>query len=170
MATAKKTPKGKKPAKVEKPEVVPFGRPTAYRPEFCPLVVELGRQGKSKAQIAAHPEIDVTRMTLDNWCETHPDFLYALTRAKDLALAKWEDKADGGIESVGFNSGLWGRIMSARFPADYREVKVAEVTGKDGKDLMPNRPILNIPANATPAQIKALAEGLGATGEGYDLE
>lgn len=123
MATPRKAPKDK----------LPVGRHTSYKPEYCALVVELGRLGKSKAQIAAHPDIDVARMTLDNWCEAFPEFLEALTRAKDLALAAWEDKAENGIESVGFNSGLWGRIMSARFPADYREVKVTEVSGRDGE-------------------------------------
>lgn len=111
-----------------------LGRPTKYRPEFCKVVIELGRLGKSKAQIAADPRIDVSRMTLDLWCKEHPAFLYALTRARDLALAEWENKAENGIASVGFNSGLWGRIMSARFPEDYREVREikADVTTRDG--------------------------------------
>lgn len=106
------------------------GRPTDYRPEHCEAVIELGRQGKSKAQIAA--ALDVCRNTLDNWAATHAEFLSALTRARDLSLAWWEDKAQAGIESSGFNASLWSRSMAARFPDDYTERKQTELTGKNG--------------------------------------
>lgn len=131
MATRKKT----KPVSSQPERLMnKLGRPTKYRPEFCKIVIELGRIGKSKAQIAADERIDVSRVTLDEWCTQNPAFLYALTRARDLALAEWENKAENGIASVGFNSGLWGRIMSARFPDDYREVRElkADVTTREG--------------------------------------
>lgn len=107
------------------------GRPTDYRPEHCERVVELGREGKSKAQIAA--ELDVCRNTLDNWAEAHPEFLRALTRARDLSQAWWEDQGQAGIHlGSGFNASLWAKSMSARFPDDYTERQKREVTGKDG--------------------------------------
>lgn len=120
MATPKKKPEDKKPA----------GRPTDYRPELCVEVVELGRLGKSKAQMAMH--WDVSRETIYEWARVHPEFSGALTRAMDYAEAVWEGKADTGIESMGFNSSLWGRVMAARFPATYRETTRSEVTGADG--------------------------------------
>ena len=158
--------------KRKKPEdKLKAGRPTLYKSEFCDLVIKLGRLGKSKAQIAADPRIDVSRNTLDSWCNENPEFLSALTRARDLALAAWEDKADEGIEGQGFNTGLWGRIMSARFPEDYREVKTSEVTGKNGKDLMPRANLLNINGNMTLEQLEALGRGLGAVDDNdYDLD
>lgn len=167
MATRKKAAtKAKSPAKDKRPE----GRPSSYRPEFCEIVIELGRLGKSKAQIAADPRIDVARNTLDNWCVDHPEFLSALSRARDLALSKWEDRAELGIESVGFNSGLWGRIMSARFPEDYREVKESQVTGKDGGPIKTETRTGFDFSKMTPAQVQAFAAGIGATGEGYDID
>lgn len=111
----------------------PGGRPTDYKPEYCEQVIELGRLGRSKAQIAR--EFNVVRQTLDNWATEHKEFFNALTQARELALAAWEDKADAGIEMQGFNHGLWGRIMSARFPDDYRENSRHELTGKDGAPL-----------------------------------
>lgn len=93
-------------------------------------VIELGKQGKSKAQMARH--FDVSRDTIYEWAKSHPEFSDALTRAMDYAEAVWEDKADSGIESMGFNSSLWGRVMSARFPATYRETSRTEVTGANG--------------------------------------
>lgn len=101
---------------------MPAGRPTDYRPEYCERAIELGRLGKSKAQIAA--EFDVSRQTLDNWIDAHPEFLDAMARARDLALAWWEDQGQGGIHLGGqFNANLWSRSMAARFPDDYTERK-----------------------------------------------
>lgn len=109
---------------------MPGGRPTDYLPEYCEQVIELGRQGKSKAQIAA--ALDVARMTLDNWAAVHPEFLDAITRARDLSMAWWEDKGQGGLDTSGFNASLWSRSMAARFPDDYTERQKRELTGKDG--------------------------------------
>lgn len=95
------------------------GRPTDYRTEYCERVVELGREGKSHAQIAA--ELDVARQTLHNWAEAHPEFLDAITRARDLAQAWFEDKGQGGLEEPKFNAGLWDKQMRARFPKEYSE-------------------------------------------------
>ncbi len=107
-----------------------IGRPTDYLPEYCERVVELGRQGKSQAQIAA--DLDVCRNTLKNWAAAHPEFLTAITRARDLSLAWWEDKAQNGLETSGFNASLWSRSMAARFPDDYTERKQTELTGRGG--------------------------------------
>lgn len=107
------------------------GRPSMYRPEFCERVIELGREGKSKAQMAA--EFDVSRQTLDAWVKEHPEFLVAITRARDLALAWWEEKAQSHIVEVQFgpklNNHLWSRSVAARFPDDYRESSKVELTG-----------------------------------------
>lgn len=107
-----------------------MGRPTDYDPAHCERVIELGRAGKSKAQIAA--DLDVARQTLENWAKVHPEFLDALTRARDLAQAWWEDKAQVGLETPGFNASLWAKSVSARFPDDYTERQKREITGKEG--------------------------------------
>jgi hypothetical protein len=158
MATPKKKPEDLQKA----------GRKPLYKPEFCEIVIELGRIGKTKAQIGADPRIDVARQTLDNWCLEHPEFFNAMTRARDLAMAYWEEMAEVGMASVGFNSGLWGKIMSCRFPDDYRENKSLEVTGKGGKDLMP-QPVIQFPENLSAKQMKQFVSGLGMLGnEKYD--
>jgi hypothetical protein len=96
-----------------------MGRPTDYNPGYCQRVIELGREGKSKAQIAA--DLDVARQTLDNWAAAHSEFLDALTRARDLAQAWWEDKGQDGLEKTGFNASLWAKQVSCRFREDYTE-------------------------------------------------
>lgn len=98
---------------------MPAGRPTDYSPGLCGRVVELGRLGKSHAQIAA--DLDVSRQTLYNWQEAHPEFLDAITYARDLAQAWFEDKGQEGLSDKGFNASLWAKQMSARFRDEYAE-------------------------------------------------
>lgn len=118
------------------------GRPTDYRPEHCQQVMDLGREGKSHAQIAA--ELDVSRQTLHNWAAAHTEFMDAITRARDLAQAWWETKGQGGLDASGFNASLWAKSMSARFPDDYTERQKRELTGAGGKDLLPSKIVFEI--------------------------
>ena len=106
------------------------GRPTDYRSEHCERVLELGRIGKSHAQIAA--ALDVSRQTLHNWAKAHPEFFDAITHARDLAQAWWEDQGQEGLVMPGFNASLWAKSVSARFPDDYTERQRRELTGADG--------------------------------------
>jgi hypothetical protein len=113
---------------------MPGGRPTHYRSEYCERAVELGAQGKSLAQIGA--ACGVARVTLWEWAEKHPEFGKAIARARDLALAWWEEQAHIGMwespEGARLNPQLWSRSMAARFPDDYRESKKTEISGPDG--------------------------------------
>ena len=97
------------------------GRPSDYRPGHCATVIELGREGKSRAQIAA--ALDVARQTIADWEKRHPQFLDAMTRAHDLALAWWEDQGQTGIWSAPLgrtlNSAAYGLQMRNRFASEY---------------------------------------------------
>ena len=106
---------------------MPAGRPTDYRPEMCGQVVELGRQGKSHAQIAA--ALDVARKTLYEWQERYPEFSDAITHAKDLAQAWFEDMGQSGLVMPGFNASLWAKQVSCRFREDYTDASKIEHSG-----------------------------------------
>lgn len=107
-----------------------MGRPTEYREEFCQTVVRLGREGKSKAYMAA--ELGCSRQTLDNWTATYPEFLDAMTRAVALSQAWWEDAGQNGMTADKFNGSVWSRSMAARFPDDWRETNRQEHSGPNG--------------------------------------
>ncbi len=97
------------------------GQPTKFDPAYCEEVIRLGREGKSKAQIAA--SIGICRQTLDNWTKAHPEFLDAIKEAQDLALAWWEDKGQAGIDAGqgNFNATAFIFQMKNRFRDDYRD-------------------------------------------------
>lgn len=110
-----------------------LGRPTKYDPAICDTVIELGREGYSRAQMVAKTGIPYA--TFKAWEQGQPDFRAAMEEARVLALAHWEDLGRTHIvETPGgpkLNTGLWSRSMAARFPAEYRENAKVELTGKD---------------------------------------
>ena len=110
-----------------------IGRPTLYKPEYCDLVIELGKKGFSREAIVA--ELDIHYNTLNLWAEHNDEFMEALERAKNFELAFWERIAmDNIVERPNgskVNANLWSRSMSARFPAKYRDNSKVEVTGKN---------------------------------------
>jgi len=110
--------------------VAKFGRPSKYDPAYCEQVVKLGAEGLSEVQISAR--INVPRTTLRSWADQHSDFSSALTRAKELSQAWWEDKGQAGIEDRNFNAPLWKASVASRFREDYGEKRAIELTGKDG--------------------------------------
>lgn len=122
-----------------------FGRPTVYDPSFCERVIECGKEGMGRAEIAA--ELDVSRNSLANWEKEYPDFLRAMTWAKDLSLAWWMKQGKLGIwdqdetvidEEAGtkthirkrLNANAYSLQVRNRFPEDMRDRQ--EHTGADG--------------------------------------
>lgn len=95
------------------------GRPSGYKDEYCEVVVELGKEGKSPAQMAAH--FDVCRQTIDNWKAAHPKFLEAFNRAMAHCQDWWETQAQENLTADRFNAAVWTKSMQARFREDYTE-------------------------------------------------
>ncbi len=108
-----------------------MSRPTDYRADYCTQVIEFGKRGKSVAWMAA--ELGVTKQTLHNWAEVHPEFLAAFTQAKLESQRWWEDLGqEHAISRPGdgsLNAGVYSRSMAARFPEDWRDNKGVELTG-----------------------------------------
>lgn len=105
---------------------VTVGRPTAYKPEFCQTVIDAGKDGAGKAEMAA--ECGVSRQTLDNWTEVHPEFLDAVKEALAWSQAWWEKNGRiatfGGTE--GFNATSYIFNMKNRFPDDWKDKVVQD--------------------------------------------
>ena len=125
--------------KKPKPEGYTFGCPTKYRPEMCEQIIELGRQGYSKVEMAC--ELGVTKVTLLQWAKEKADFSYAFTRAQEESQRWWERQGRMNLETPGYQASMWGRNMGARFPDDWREASKQEVSGPGGAPLIP---VLNV--------------------------
>lgn len=116
----------KEPAKV--------GRPSSYKPEYAEKVIELGKQGKSIAQISA--ALEVHRANLYDWAEQNPEFSAALKLAMEYSQNWWEEQAQIHLhmphQSGTFNSKLWELNVKSRFRKDYTETTKTELSGADG--------------------------------------
>jgi hypothetical protein len=136
--TRRASPRDKKSQReIATPEIVigkpKRGRPSSYRAEFCDTVIELGRKGKSKAQMAAF--LDISRQMLDNWTKQFSEFLDldAVTRAQDYALAWWEEVGHTGMfMGHRFNDRAWSVQVRNRFPSEYKEIRELGVRGAAG--------------------------------------
>ena|SRR3990167_3955026 len=108
-----------------------IGRPTAYKPEYCDQVIELGKSGLSQVQIACALEVDPK--SLRDWAEKYPDFSLSLTRAHAESQNWWERKGQESLSEKSFQALVWKVSMQARFRDDYTERK--EVSGSLKVDL-----------------------------------
>lgn len=110
-------------------------RPSLYRPEFCERVIEFGKQGMSLTEMAA--ELEITFRTMRNWelDDEKPDFQDAMQMARTYSQAWWESQGRTHITNPKFNAALYGKTMSARFPADWsdRQVTTLDATDAFGK-------------------------------------
>lgn len=68
-----------------------MGAPTKYKPEYCDLIIKMAKDGASFTEFRA--EIGgISRQTLHNWKDAHPDFMDAYTRAEVLGEAHWDSR------------------------------------------------------------------------------
>ena len=135
----------------------PIGRPTNYRPEYCDLVIEWGKQGKSRAWFAA--SLGTSRRVMLEWASVNPEFHNALEIATEFSQLWWEDAGQQGMQAPGFNAAIWSRSMAARFPADWRESREAKIVGADGGPVqiqVQRIDVSNLPAQALDALERAL--------------
>lgn len=113
-----------------KPAKRPVGRPSKYRPEYCDEIIELGKDGKSIAQMAAH--FDVDKASVYDWAANHEEFSTALARAKAHSQKWWEDQAQKNLSDRNFNAQLWLKSVASRFRDDYTERTQTELSGPNG--------------------------------------
>jgi hypothetical protein len=96
------------------------GRPSDYRPEYCDLVVELGKQGMLPVQMAPRCGVE-SRQSLHDWAKKYPEFSYAFNMARiwceDYWLNLGKTKASG--ENPFADSSTIKFFLSAAF--GYRE-------------------------------------------------
>ena len=108
---------------------MPAGRPSKYDEAFCEVVIAVGAEGGSLAEMAEACDID--RGTLNEWLEIHPEFSRAVKRGIQKAQVWWEQqgrKATFGA-SDGFNATSYIFNMKNRFKDDWRDKVETEHSG-----------------------------------------
>jgi hypothetical protein len=121
--------KRKKPASTA-PAKKP-GRPSKYVASMCQTIIELGRKGRSKTQMASH--LDISRSTFDRWLTEIEEFKEAWDLADTHSQAVWEAIGMNGIsKGHTFNDSAWSLQVRNRFAHSYKENRELELSGIGG--------------------------------------
>ena len=107
-----------------------MGRPSKYEPRFCEELAEHFTEGYSFESFGGVAR--VSKQTLYDWCEAHPEFLDAKKANETASQLVWEQRlrslavtGDGNATAIIF--GLKNRASDS-----WRDVKATEITGRDG--------------------------------------
>ncbi len=102
-------------------DLLPVGRPTLYKPEYCDQVIPLLKQGMSIEEIGL--EFDVGYTTIYEWMNVHPEFSNAIKRGREFSKAWWMRRGRTDLENKDFSATLWYMNMKNRFGwADKQEI------------------------------------------------
>lgn len=96
-----------------------MGTPNKYTSDFCEVAAEILSRGKSLAAVCAH--FDISRSTLYEWRDNHPEFGDAINKGLQKAQMVWEEIGEDGIKGnyEKFASTPWLFTMKNRFREDY---------------------------------------------------
>lgn len=85
-----------------------------YKPEYCEMAVEFGRQGKTRMELAA--EIGVSKETIRNWEGKHKHFASALNMMEDYAVAWYQGIGRRALlGELKFDAVLYKFLTKSRF-------------------------------------------------------
>lgn len=107
---------------------MPGGRPTDFKPEYGERILELMSEGFSLAAAAA--DINVTRQTVYNWLDKHPEFFDTINLAKGKRQHFLEKRLLSADQGPVVTSTIFALKNAAA--ADWREKQEYELSGPDG--------------------------------------
>ena len=111
---------------------MPAGRPTGYRKEHCQQAIDMGAQGMSKTEIAFN--LGISRATLYNRMESHPEFFDAIKQSEDAAAAwfhkKFREIGIGEVEKANIVSMIF--LSKNQLPDDFRDRKEHKIEAEIG--------------------------------------
>lgn len=108
----------------------PVGRPTVYREAYCSEVLSHLGEGYTLASFAGI--IGVSRQTVYDWADAHPQFLDAIKVGRVKGQSIWEQRlAKQAIDGSG-NTAAIIFAMKNLYQDDWADKILNEHTGKDG--------------------------------------
>ena len=110
------------------------GRPVEYRPEFCQACIDFMGQGFSLTAFAG--SIGFCGETMTAWQATYPEFSKAVRMGRAARL-QWLERGLHKAEGAQVTAKIFA--LKCACPDEWRDVQRTELTGKDGKDLIPSK-------------------------------
>lgn len=104
--------------------------PSNYDPSFTDQAIEFLSQGYSLMALAGH--FGVTRKTIYNWKESHPDFAEAVEIGQAKGLLSWEQDYRTFAKTGDGNATAYVFALKNRAPDEWRDMKALEHSGPDG--------------------------------------
>lgn len=107
---------------------MPAGRPSKYDDAYCAEIVDFCQDGSSISSFAA--SIGVSRSTITEWGNEHPEFSAAVKSAK-TAVAAWYDKAARKTATDGGGNATLCIFGLKNFDSeDFRDVQEQKLSGE----------------------------------------
>tara|TARA_R110002074_G_C12558458_1_gene667629 strand:- start:25531 stop:25965 length:435 start_codon:yes stop_codon:yes gene_type:complete len=104
------------------------GRPTAYLPEYCDLIIDAAKAGLSLTAFAG--QIGVCRDTLYEWRDQHSEFSDAIKKHRAARVLYLETSMLGAEAGHSVTSRIFA--LKNACPEEWRDKQEHEHTGKDG--------------------------------------
>jgi len=94
---------------------MPGGRPTDYKPEYCQMIIEHMKQGRSIKSFGS--VVNACENTIHSWKEKNPEFLRSIKVGEQHSFAFWERLGIAGAAGKvkNFNAASWIFNMRNRF-------------------------------------------------------
>ena len=108
------------------------GRPSKYKPEMCDEVLPFMAQGYSTTALAGH--LGVSRQTLYDWMDAHPEFLDAVKEGQAASAIWWENCLRANAEKGEGNATAAIFGLKNRAADDWRDKREHDHT-TNGKDM-----------------------------------
>lgn len=106
------------------------GRNSAYDPDYCDQIIDFMADGYSVTAFAGH--VRVSRQTVYNWADQHPEFLDALETAKAAAALWWENRLRDSAEKGEGNATAAIFGLKNRAAEDWRDRQEMDHRSSDG--------------------------------------
>lgn len=132
----------------------------AYDPAFAWGVVELGREGLSRAEIAAR--IGVPIATLEAWAADQPALAEGLALADTEARAWWDRQPREALRGgESFRSTLWAKVMAQRYGSAIRRARPDPEADESGAEAAAASARVELPRNGREARPRVPSAGRG---------
>jgi hypothetical protein len=134
-------------------DVRPVAAIKPYDPQFARGVVELGRAGLSRAEMAAR--IGVSVAAVEGWMAEHAEFAEAMALAETEARAWWDAlPRDAMARGVSFRADVWSKVMAQRYGSLAHRPRHAQDPDGDANEAAAPRARVELPRNGREVRVR----------------